>query len=111
MVLAAAIFLTLLLNEAGVSNFLEPSPVFSQGNPSTYSLVSDATMLILSGRVELQSGANPFTIVTDNTPVVVGDRVRTGPDGFAVVTYFEGSTTTIEPNSEVQLNRLDKLPE
>jgi hypothetical protein len=28
-----------------------------------------------------------------------------------VVTYFEGSTTTIEPSSEILINRLEKLPD
>src|SRR5207244_12048563 len=65
----------------------------------------------LKGLVKLQRARNgPFHAITMDTPVSVGDHVKTGPDGFAVVTYFDGSTTSVDPNSEITMNTLDKLP-
>ncbi|MEA2642421.1 MAG: hypothetical protein QOF51_3815, partial [Chloroflexota bacterium] len=85
---------------------------FSQlAHPTTgFALVDESTLVVLRGRVELQTaGRSDFAQVTNDTPLHVGDRVRTGPDGLAVITYFDGSTTELEPDSAIQLNRLDRL--
>src|SRR5579862_4840467 len=79
--------------------------------PSAFSLVEETTLLVLKGTVEVQRPGESFNAVTSDTPVRTGDSIRTGPDGYAVVTYFDGSTTTIDPNSNILLRRLDKLPD
>ncbi|MEA2642293.1 MAG: hypothetical protein QOF51_3687, partial [Chloroflexota bacterium] len=77
---------------------------------SGFALVDESTLVVLRGRVELQAaGQAAFTVVTRDTPVHVGDRILTGPDGLAVVTYFDGSTSELEPDAVILLNRLDKL--
>jgi hypothetical protein len=37
-----------------------------------------------------------------------GDRVVTGQGGFALVTFLDGSTVTIEPNSDVTIRQADR---
>src|SRR5713226_5631564 len=65
--------------------------------PTAFSLIEQSTLLVLKGTVELQRPGQSFTTVASDMQVRVGDRIRTGPDGYAVVTYFDGSTTTIDP--------------
>src|SRR5438309_18152 len=79
--------------------------------PTAFSLVEQSTLLVLKGTVELQRPGQSFTKIATDSPVRVGDRIRTVPDGFAVVTYFDGSTTTIDPGSEILLRQMDKLPD
>src|SRR5206468_545169 len=69
-----------------------------------------STLLVMKGLVQLQeSGVGNFVTVTADRPVKVGDHIKTGPDGFAVVTYFDGSTTSLNPSAEITLNKMDKL--
>lgn len=42
----------------------------------------------------------------DGQDVAVGDRVITGPDTNVVLTFFEGSTFTITPNTDIVVERL-----
>ena len=81
-------------------------------NPTaSYALVQSSTLVVLSGQVELQpAGSSSFRSVSADTPVHPGDTVRTGADGLAVLTYFDGSTTELEPNTTLQLAHLDQLP-
>jgi hypothetical protein len=78
---------------------------------SGFALVRDSTLVVLQGRVEIQEPGKGFAQVTRNTRVAVKDSVRTGPDSMAVITYFDGSTTEIEPDTTIQISRLDKRPD
>lgn len=40
-----------------------------------------------------------------------GDAVVTGPGGFALITFLDGSTVTVEPASEVVVKRLEQRQE
>jgi|GEM_PF-4188848 hypothetical protein len=79
-----------------------------------YALVRDTTLTVLAGKVEVwTAGGTGYVTVpvgTLSTPLKVGDRVRSGPDGHAVLTYFEGSTTEIEPNTEITITQLQGSP-
>ena len=86
-----------------VPRFLKPKQAFS--------LVDETALLVLKGTVQVQhSGSEKLDTVTGEAPLKVGDRILTADDGYAVVTYFDGSTTTIDPGSDITLNKLDKLP-
>src|SRR5919202_1542197 len=68
---------------------------------------STATLTIVGGRVEVQApGAGGFAPGSDGQVVAVGGRVRTGPDGRAVLTFFDGSTATHDPDTEIALSRV-----
>lgn len=75
-----------------------------------YCLVDETTLVVLKGQVEVQRPGGSFAAVTGATVVRVGDRIRTGMDSYAVVTFFDGSTTEIESGTEIELRRLDPLP-
>jgi hypothetical protein len=67
-------------------------------------LGASTMVTIISGDVQVRHGATgSFVTATDGEVVAAGDTVRTTDGARAVLTYFEGSTVTIEPNSEVTI--------
>ena len=74
-------------------------------------LVEQSTLVQLSGSVELQRpGSAGWEQVRGAAPLDVGDRVRTGPDGYAALTFFDGSSTTLQPLSELVVQRFERDP-
>lgn len=60
------------------------------------------TVTIISGDIQVRHGATAsFVSATDGEVLVAGDTVRAGDGSRAVLTYFEGSTVSIEPNTEL----------
>ena len=55
-----------------------------------------ATLTILAGTVEMADASGDFQPAVDGTSLVAGDTVRTGADGRAEISYFEGSTTRLD---------------
>jgi len=76
-----------------------------------YGLVDETTLTVHHADVQVQRPGEAFTAVTGDVPVRLGDRIKTGPGGYATVTYFEGSTTTLDENTDIILRRMDKLPD
>jgi len=69
---------------------------------------SFTTLSIISGTVEVRDeGTADFRLAEDGETLDVGDTVRTGPDSRALITFFEGSTLEMEPETEVTLERLE----
>ncbi len=68
------------------------------------------TVTIISGDIQVRHGATgSFVSATDGEILVAGDTVRTGDGSRAVLTYFEGSTVSIEPNSELTIETASSL--
>lgn len=77
---------------------LEPSPA----------LASFTTLSIISGTVEVRDeGTSDFRPAEDGETLEVRDIVRTGPDSRALITFFEGSTLEMEPETEVTMQKLE----
>jgi len=73
---------------------------------------SFTTLSVISGTVEVRDeGADDFRLAEDGETLDVGDSVRTGPDSRALITFFEGSTLEMEPETEVTLERLEEEEE
>jgi hypothetical protein len=67
-----------------------------------------ATLTILAGDVKhVPSGSGRPQLATDGMTVGVGDRILTGPKTFAIVTFLDGSTLQVCPDSDVTLKRAD----
>lgn len=77
----------------GTSGVLEP------GGGKAFGAVS--TVTVLGGDVSARVGAGGFAAVNDGDVIHAGDTIRTGPESRAVLTYFEGSTVTLEPDTEL----------
>ena len=62
------------------------------------------TVTIISGDVQVRHSATGlFVTATDGEVLTAGDTIRTADGARAVLTYFEGSTVSIEPNSELAI--------
>ncbi len=71
---------------------------------NTKAFGAGTTLTIISGEVTVRHGASAFTIATDGDVLNEGDAIRTGAEGRAILTYFEGSTVTIEPSTELAID-------
>jgi hypothetical protein len=68
-------------------------------------LAAATTVTVLGGDVLVSHAAGSFVNATDGEILVSGDIVRTGDGARAILTYFEGSTVSIEPNSELMIEK------
>lgn len=71
---------------------------------NTKAFGAGTTLTIISGEVTVRHGASDFAAASDGEVLNEGDAVRTGAEGRAVLTYFEGSTVTIEPATELAID-------
>ncbi|MEX2229833.1 MAG: hypothetical protein WEB13_09375 [Dehalococcoidia bacterium] len=62
---------------------------------------AQSTLTVLAGTVAVREAGTDFAAAADGQ--LIGPRVaiRTGPDSHAVLTYVDGTTVTIEPDSEL----------
>ena len=101
----AAIGLAFVLAIAlGASGALTPKAQRSAAGAST-------TLTIISGTVSIRAAGRDFGAAPDGAILAVGDTVRTGSDGRAVLTYFEGTTVEIEPASELTIDAASAGPD
>jgi hypothetical protein len=70
-----------------------------------------ATLDALQGTVEVREGKAGFRQGTDGLVLGAGDVVRTGEDGRASITYFDGSETRLDFNTTFRLEELASLPD
>ena len=70
--------------------------------------VSDTTSLtVLSGNVSIQRGEPPTpATVSDGMSLQVRDTITTADKGYAVITFLDGTTLELEPNTTVMLSSL-----
>ncbi|MFC1988895.1 FecR domain-containing protein, partial [Chloroflexota bacterium] len=95
------IFLLMLsagLYQLGGFSFLSPNPV----------MASPATLSILSGSVEIHNLESATSQEGyDGMSLRVGTGIITGSDSHALITFFEGSTTKLEPNTYLEIKQLE----
>ena len=67
-----------------------------------------ATLTVLSAPVERAgAGEERPAAAASGADLAVGDRVVTGPEGRALITFLDGSTVTVEPASEVTVRQAE----
>jgi hypothetical protein len=80
----------------------------SQISASDHALTSKCTLSILSGNVEIYAPrSNLSQKGTDGMTLDTGDRVKTLSDSSALLTFFDGSTLKLEPNTEIEIEKLN----
>jgi len=65
-----------------------------------------ATIAVLNAGVEAQKAAGAFLPALDGDVLAGGDQVRADAQGRAVLSYFDGSTLTVEPRSQVKVTEI-----
>lgn len=99
---ASRVFLSLLLFLA----FGTPNARAQSRGPKTVS--ATATLTILQGSVQLvQAGSARAQPATDGMSLAQGDRVLTGPKSDALVTFLDGSTLEVMPESDVAVKKAE----
>jgi len=68
-----------------------------------------ATVAVLNTAVDAQKGSSDFAPALDGDVVASGDFVRSSKDGRAVLTFFDGSTLSVDPGSLVKVLTLNRL--
>lgn len=68
-----------------------------------------ATLAILNTDITSQKGGGAFTPALDGDLLSSGDVVKSSSDGRAVLTFFDGSSLTVETGSVVKVTTLDRL--
>jgi hypothetical protein len=63
---------------------------------------------VLNGQIDAQKGSTGFAPALDGDLLTTGDVVRADPAGNAVVTFFDGSTLTVQSGSQVRVASLVK---
>jgi FecR protein len=80
------------------------------GGFGSRALGASTTVTVISGDVQVRHGANGwFVSATDGEVLSAGDAIRTGDGARAVLTYFEGSTVSVEPKSELVVETASAL--
>jgi len=72
------------------------------------SIATAATLTVLHGQVDAQKTGADFAPAFDGDLLTGGDVVRADAAGNAVVTFFDGSTLTVESGSQVKVASLTK---
>ncbi len=86
---------------------------FRMSRPSTaFALVDETTLVVLRGSAEIlrSDGTRQRVTPSADARVRVGDRVQTAAETDASITYFDGSSTELAPDTSLIVRRLDKLP-
>ncbi len=102
--LAVPATLLLLLAAGGSISII--AGIGLQGQPSA--LAAQCTFSVLSGSAQVQApGSDTWQIAGDGMVLAAGTRVRTAPDSHAMLTFFEGSSLTLEPGTDVEIQSVE----
>ena len=75
--------------------------------PSSEAQAGSTILTVISQEVSVQSAAaEELRPAVDGEGLEEGDRVTTGGSGRAVITFFNGSTQVLEPNTDITLEQL-----
>jgi FecR-like protein len=73
------------------------------------SIQSGATLAILNTAIEGARAGAAFAPALDGELYATGDLVRANVDGRAILTFFDGSSLSVDPGSQVKVVALDRV--
>lgn len=75
--------------------------------PPEQVLARSSTLTVLSGeQVSISREVGVWETVTETLAVSEGNRIKTGDDSWALVTFQDGSTLEMEPGTEITIKKL-----
>lgn len=89
----------------GLAIVLVPSILSSAGLARAGTAETAATLSVLAAPVERVAGGGASEPGVDGMDLAIGDRVRTGAGGIALITFLDGSTVTVLASSEVTVKQ------
>ena len=81
---------------------VSPTATVVHADPARQAAVG-GTLTILAGLVESAGADGAFGPAADGQTLSLGDQLRTGADGAALLTFFDGSETQLTPGTHVQI--------
>jgi hypothetical protein len=72
------------------------------------SLGASMTMRVLSPAVDIARGAAAFAPAADGDVIGEGDRARTDANGAGIINFFDGSSLTLDPSTEIGVVAIDE---
>jgi hypothetical protein len=69
-------------------------------SPNSDALVSMTTLTVVDGLVLIRHAAGEFSPAREGDVLAAGDTIRTASGASAELTYFEGSSVRLEPETE-----------
>jgi len=81
---------------------------FPRGGATT-SASNAATLAILNTAIEGARAGSAFVPALDGEVYATGDLVRANVDGRAVLTFFDGSSLSVDPGSQVKVVALNRV--
>ncbi len=93
----------------GLVVVLAGATLFPLGQPPAASgqAATGATLSVLAPAVEVAPKGQGFAAAVDGQTLAAGDQVRTGDEGLALLTFFDGSETQLTPGTTVQIAQAD----
>jgi hypothetical protein len=98
------VFVVFLLVVAAVGAFL----YFPRGGATT-SAQNAATLAVLNTAIEGARAGAAFTPALDGEIYATGDLVRANVEGRAVLTFFDGSSLSVDPGAQVKVVALNRV--
>jgi FecR protein len=98
------VLIVFLLIVGGVAAFL----YFPRGGTIT-SAQNAATLAILNTAIEGARSGAAFSPALDGEVYATGDLVRANVDGRAILTFFDGSSLSVDPGSQVKVVALNRV--
>ncbi len=80
---------------------------------TAFALIDETTLVVLRGSAEVfraDGNRDIITATSGDAALRIGDRIRTAAESYASITYVDGSTTGLDPNTSIILRRAQKLP-
>jgi hypothetical protein len=82
----------------------------ASAQPAGGRVSATATLSVLGGIVQHVTSGGTQAQARDGMDLALGDRVVTGPKSAAVITFLDGSTVTVQPDSDVQVKKAEITP-
>jgi len=99
------LFKTLFIGSVGFLVLYGPGSV-PAAEPTVVTVT--ATLSVLAGPVtRISAGSTQSQAAKDGVSLNIGDRILTGTQATALVTFLDGSTLTVQPNSDVEVKMAD----
>jgi len=94
---------TLALSLVIGTSFSIFAPVYSSSSP-----IPECTLSILNGTVEVQEpGSDNWEQAVNGMFLITGTYARTAVESHAMLTFFEGSTITLDSDTTIEIRQLD----
>ncbi|MFA5367465.1 MAG: FecR family protein [Dehalococcoidia bacterium] len=84
-------------------------PTATSSPTATTPAGQSGTLSDIAGDVQvIRSGASAWTAATNGMKIWTGDGLKTGSDGYVLVTFFDGSVMEVESDTEISVEELSQ---